>query len=405
MIARVAKNFGGYSVFAGVGERTREGNDLWREMKEAEYTDAEGQEGPRARQGRDGVRPDERAAGRTSPRRPLGLTMAEEFRDASGKETMMFVDNVFRFTQAGSEVSALLGRMPSAVGYQPTLSTEMGELQERITSTAKGAITSVQAIYVPADDLTDPAPATAFAHLDAFVVLSPRIAEKGIYPAVDPLASTSRILDPQHHRRAPLPRRPARAGHPAALQGPPGHHRHPRRRRTVRRGQAHRQPRPQDRAIPLAALPRRRAVHRLQGRRLQLERRSTPSSASATARATTCPSPRSCTSAPLDDAHTLGTVSVPFPVRMVGTLVFKPLLGRSRMRPGIKLPKKATPMLPRDQVPFEEGLAALRKQMARVEAGEKMTHPSPVLGRMTHEQWVILHLDHCRMHMGFIRKA
>src|SRR5690606_6809008 len=125
-----------------------------------------------------------------------GLTMAEEFRDASGKETMIFVDNVFRFTQAGSEVSALLGRMPSAVGYQPTLSTEMGELQERITSTAAGAITSVQAIYVPADDLTDPAPATAFAHLDAFVVLERSIAEKGIFPAVDPLASTSRILDP-----------------------------------------------------------------------------------------------------------------------------------------------------------------------------------------------------------------
>ncbi|MEM1213080.1 MAG: F0F1 ATP synthase subunit beta [Planctomycetota bacterium] len=196
MIARVAREFGGYSVFCGVGERTREGNDLWLEMQEAEYTDENGQtahvidkvamtfgqmnEPPGARL---------RVA-------LAGLTMAEAFRDDSGKETMIFVDNVFRFTQAGSEVSALLGRMPSAVGYQPTLSTEMGQLQERITSTEQGAITSVQAIYVPADDLTDPAPATAFSHLDAFVVLERSISEKGIFPAVDPLASTSRILDP-----------------------------------------------------------------------------------------------------------------------------------------------------------------------------------------------------------------
>ncbi|MHC4909416.1 MAG: F0F1 ATP synthase subunit beta [Planctomycetota bacterium] len=203
MIARVARGFGGYSVFCGVGERTREGNDLWREMAEAEYTDSEGKtsrvldkvamvfgqmnEPPGARL-RVGL---------------AGLSMAEEFRDASGRETLVFIDNVFRFTQAGSEVSALLGRMPSAVGYQPTLSTEMGEMQERITSTNKGAITSVQAIYVPADDLTDPAPATAFSHLDAFVVLERSIAEKGIYPAVDPISSTSRILEPQtigeHH--------------------------------------------------------------------------------------------------------------------------------------------------------------------------------------------------------------
>jgi len=197
MIARVAREFGGYSVFCGVGERTREGNDLWLEMQEAEYTDENGQtarvldkvamvfgqmnEPPGARL-RVGL---------------AGLTMAEEFRDSSGKETLVFIDNIFRFTQAGSEVSALLGRMPSAVGYQPTLSTEMGALQERITSTSKGAITSVQAIYVPADDLTDPAPATAFGHLDAFVVLERGIAEKGIYPAVDPIASTSRILEPQ----------------------------------------------------------------------------------------------------------------------------------------------------------------------------------------------------------------
>ncbi len=197
MIARVAKNFGGYSVFAGVGERTREGNDLWREMKEAEYTDAAGKKAHVLDKvamvfGQMNEPPGSRLRVALS-----ALTMAEEFRDASGKETLMFVDNVFRFTQAGSEVSALLGRMPSAVGYQPTLSTEMGQLQERITSTSKGAITSVQAIYVPADDLTDPAPATTFAHLDAFIVLSRSIAEKGIYPAVDPLASTSRILDPQ----------------------------------------------------------------------------------------------------------------------------------------------------------------------------------------------------------------
>ena len=197
MIARVARGFGGYSVFGGVGERTREGNDLWLEMQEAEYTDENGQtahvidkvamvfgqmnEPPGARL-RVGL---------------AALTMAEEFRDASGRETLLFIDNIFRFTQAGSEVSALLGRMPSAVGYQPTLSTEMGELQERITSTTKGAITSVQAIYVPADDLTDPAPATTFSHLDAFVVLERSITEKGIYPAVDPIASNSRILEPQ----------------------------------------------------------------------------------------------------------------------------------------------------------------------------------------------------------------
>ncbi|WP_432798269.1 F0F1 ATP synthase subunit beta [Poriferisphaera sp. WC338] len=195
MIARVAREFGGYSVFAGVGERTREGNDLWREMAEAEYTDAEGNTARVLDKvamvfGQMNEPPGARLRVALS-----GLTMCEAFRDA-GKETLLFVDNVFRFTQAGSEVSALLGRMPSAVGYQPTLATEMGELQERITSTDKGAITSIQAVYVPADDYTDPAPATTFSHLDAFVVLSRGIAEKGIYPAVDPLASTSRILDP-----------------------------------------------------------------------------------------------------------------------------------------------------------------------------------------------------------------
>ena len=196
MIARVAREFGGYSVFCGVGERTREGNDLWLEMGEAEYTDEQGNKAKVLDKvamvfGQMNEPPGARLRVALS-----GLTMAEQFRDESGKETMIFVDNIFRFTQAGSEVSALLGRMPSAVGYQPTLSTEMGELQERITSTSQGAITSVQAIYVPADDLTDPAPATAFAHLDAFVVLERSIAEKGIFPAVDPLASTSTILDP-----------------------------------------------------------------------------------------------------------------------------------------------------------------------------------------------------------------
>ncbi len=196
MIARIAREHDGYSVFAGVGERTREGNDLWREMGEAEFKDADGKvrkvlERVAMVFGQMNEPPGARLRVALS-----GLTMCEEFRDTSGKETLLFVDNIFRFTQAGSEVSALLGRMPSAVGYQPTLSTEMGELQERITSTTKGAITSVQAVYVPADDLTDPAPATTFSHLDAFVVLSRSIAEKGIYPAVDPLASTSRILEP-----------------------------------------------------------------------------------------------------------------------------------------------------------------------------------------------------------------
>ncbi len=186
LIHNIATHHGGYSVFAGVGERTREGNDLWLEMKEsgvlAKTALVFGQmnEPPGARQ----------RVGLTA------LTMAEYFRDEEGKDVLLFIDNIFRFVQAGSEVSALLGRMPSAVGYQPTLGTEMGELQERITSTKKGSITSVQAIYVPADDLTDPAPATAFSHLDATTVLSRQIVDKGIYPAVDPLDSTSRILDP-----------------------------------------------------------------------------------------------------------------------------------------------------------------------------------------------------------------
>jgi F-type H+-transporting ATPase subunit beta len=187
LINNVQKGHGGRSVFCGVGERTREGNDLYLEMKESGvlgstaliYGQMNEPPGARLRVGLS------------------GLTVAEYFRDKENADVLVFIDNIFRFTQAGSEVSALLGRMPSAVGYQPTLATEMGELQERITSTRTGSITSVQAIYVPADDITDPAPATAFAHLDATVVLSRAITELGIYPAVDPLASASRILDPQ----------------------------------------------------------------------------------------------------------------------------------------------------------------------------------------------------------------
>jgi F-type H+/Na+-transporting ATPase subunit beta len=193
LIYNIARHHGGYSVFAGVGERTREGNDLWLEMTESEVI-------------KPGVPAESKASliygQMTEPpgarlRVALtGLTVAEYFRDEEGADTLLFIDNIFRFTQAGSEVSALLGRMPSAVGYQPNLATEMGELQERITSTKRGSITSVQAIYVPADDLTDPAPATTFAHLDATTVLSRPLTEIGIYPAVDPLASTSRILEP-----------------------------------------------------------------------------------------------------------------------------------------------------------------------------------------------------------------
>ena len=186
LINNIATQHGGVSVFAGVGERTREGNDLWREMTESGviektalvYGQMNEPPGARLRVGLS------------------GLTMAEYFRDEGGQDVLLFIDNIFRFVQAGSEVSALLGRMPSAVGYQPTLATEMGELQERITSTTKGSITSVQAIYVPADDLTDPAPANTFAHLDATTTLSRAISERGIYPAVDPLDSTSRILQP-----------------------------------------------------------------------------------------------------------------------------------------------------------------------------------------------------------------
>ncbi|MHB1033694.1 MAG: F0F1 ATP synthase subunit beta [Pirellulales bacterium] len=195
LIARIASTYGGYSVFAGVGERTREGTDLWLEMQEAKIGDT----------GRHVI--DQTCMVFGQMNEPPGarlrvalsaLTMAEYFRDTTGADVLLFIDNIFRFSQAGSEVSALLGRMPSAVGYQPTLATEMGALQERIASTSKGAITSVQAVYVPADDPTDPAPAAAFGQLDAFIYLERAISEKGIYPAVDPLASSSRILDPQY---------------------------------------------------------------------------------------------------------------------------------------------------------------------------------------------------------------
>ena len=193
LINNIAKAHGGYSVFAGVGERTREGNDLYHEMIESGVIDLEGDNSKAALvYGQMNEPPGARArVGLT------GLTLAEYFRDEEGQDVLLFIDNIFRFTQAGSEVSALLGRIPSAVGYQPTLATDMGYLQERITSTNKGSITSVQAIYVPADDLTDPAPAASFAHLDATTVLSRQIAELGIYPAVDPLDSTSRMLDPR----------------------------------------------------------------------------------------------------------------------------------------------------------------------------------------------------------------
>jgi F-type H+-transporting ATPase subunit beta len=194
LINNIAKAHGGFSVFAGVGERTREGNDLYHEMIESKVIDLEHPEKSKVAlvYGQMNEPPGARARVGLS-----GLTVAEYFRDQEGQDVLFFVDNVFRFTQAGSEVSALLGRIPSAVGYQPTLATDMGTMQERITSTNKGSITSVQAIYVPADDLTDPAPATSFAHLDATTVLSRQIAELGIYPAVDPLDSTSRVLDPQ----------------------------------------------------------------------------------------------------------------------------------------------------------------------------------------------------------------
>ena len=222
------------------------------------------------------------------------LTMAEYFRDVQNQEVLLFIDNIFRFTQAGSEVSTLLGRMPSAVGYQPTLADEMGELQERITSVRGQAITSMQAIYVPADDYTDPAPATTFAHLDATTNLERSISDKGIYPAVDPLASSSRILAPEFVGAGALRGRHRGEADPAALQGPAGHHRHPRYRRALRGGQDHRRPGPADRALPVAEHLRGGAVHRrARARRSRSRRPSRRSRRSARASTTTSPSRRS----------------------------------------------------------------------------------------------------------------
>ena len=261
LINNIAKAHGGYSVFAGVGERTREGNDLYHEMIESGVIQPDGESKAALVYGQMNEPPGARArVGLT------GLSLAEYFRDEEGQDVLFFVDNIFRFTQAGSEVSALLGRIPSAVGYQPTLATDMGTLQERITTTNKGSITSVQAIYVPADDLTDPAPATSFSHLDATTVLSRQIAELGIYPAVDPLDSTSRILEPrvvgeEHYGVAREVQRI-----PPDLQVAAGHHRHPRHGGALGRGQAHRRARAQDTALPLPALPRRRGLHRHAGR-------------------------------------------------------------------------------------------------------------------------------------------
>ena len=224
LIHNVAMEHGGYSIFTGVGERSREGNDLWKEMREAGVMDktamvfGQMNEAPGVRM-RVGL---------------SGLTMAEYFRDKQNKDVLLFIDNIFRFVQAGSEVSTLLGRMPSAVGYQPTLASEMGALQERITSTKAGSITSVQAVYVPADDLTDPAPATTFAHLDATTVLSRKIAEMGLYPAVDPLNSTSRILEADIVGEEHYEGRKKGAGDPAEIRRTPGYHRDPRYGRALR---------------------------------------------------------------------------------------------------------------------------------------------------------------------------
>ena len=255
MIARVAKDHGGVSVFAGVGERTREGNDLITEMEEA------GVIGQTALVfGQMDEPPGTRLRVALS-----ALTMAEYFRDVQNQDVLLFIDNIFRFTQAGSEVSTLLGRMPSAVGYQPNLADEMGTLQERITSTRGHSITSMQAIYVPADDYTDPAPAATFAHLDATTELSREIASLGIYPAVDPLTSTSRILVGRVHRPGALRLRDPDQADPPAQQGAPGHHRDPRCRRALRGGQDHRLAGAPHPAVPLAEHLRGQAVHRLEG--------------------------------------------------------------------------------------------------------------------------------------------
>jgi F-type H+-transporting ATPase subunit beta len=258
LINNIAKAHSGLSVFAGVGERTREGNDFYHEMADSGVVNLEKLEDSKVAMvyGQMNEPPGNRLRVALT-----GLTIAESFRD-EGRDVLFFVDNIYRYTLAGTEVSALLGRMPSAVGYQPTLAEEMGRLQERITSTKVGSITSIQAVYVPADDLTDPSPATTFAHLDSTVVLSRDIASLGIYPAVDPLDSTSRQLDPnvvgeEHYNVAR-----AVQGIAAALQGTARHHRDSGHGRTGSRRQARRGPRPQDPAFPVAAVPRGRSVHR-----------------------------------------------------------------------------------------------------------------------------------------------
>ena len=283
LIHNLAQEHGGLSAFCGVGERSREGNDLWLEMKESGVIDktmlvfGQMNEPPGARM---------RVA-------LSGLTMAEYFRE-QGQDVLLFIDNIFRFVQAGSEVSALLGRMPSQVGYQPTLETEMGQLQERITSTRQGSVTSVQAIYVPADDLTDPAPASVFAHLNATTALSRVDLGEGHLPGGRPARLD--VDDPQarHRRRGALQRRHRGQGDPPALQRAAGHHRDPRHRRALRRGQGHRAARAQDRALPVAAVQRGRAVHGHAGP-VRADRRDRPrrSARSSTASTTTCPSRRS----------------------------------------------------------------------------------------------------------------
>ncbi len=262
LINNIAKLHGGVSVFAGVGERSREGNDLYTEMSEAGVINQKdlGKSKIGLVYGQMNEPPGARLRVALS-----ALAVTEYFRDEKNQDVLLFIDNIFRFSQAGSEVSALLGRTPSAVGYQPTLAAEMGDLQERITSTKKGSITSFQAVYVPADDLTDPAPATTFAHLDATIVLERAIAELGIYPAVDPLASTSRALTPEIVGPGALRNRPRRAEGFAALQGFAGHHRDSRHGRAFARRQAHGLPRPQDSAFPQPAVLGGGSVHRPPG--------------------------------------------------------------------------------------------------------------------------------------------
>ena len=261
LINNIATAHSGLSVFAGVGERTREGNDFYHEMIESGVVNKDdlGKSKVSMVYGQMNEPPGNRLRVALT-----GLTIAESFRD-EGRDVLLFIDNIYRFTLAGTEVSALLGRMPSAVGYQPTLAEEMGRLQERITSTKTGSITSIQAVYVPADDLTDPSPATTFGHLDATVVLSRDIASLGIYPAVDPLDSTSRQVDPHVIGEEHYKTTRARAVGAAALQGTARHHRDSRHGRAVARGQARRVARPENPALPVATVQRRRSVHRVAG--------------------------------------------------------------------------------------------------------------------------------------------